>query len=73
MLYKIDYKTRSGKTGEKFVNNAADRTEAVKRFMDWFFANNPDDAVKPTATMEIEFTGDLSQIDFIDAAIAEKP
>ena len=69
MLYKIDYIRRSTMQEEsKFVNHVADQTEAVKRFMDWFFANNEGDAVKPVRSTCIEMIGDLSNVDVIDAA-----
>lgn len=72
MLFKIDYtqlSDRSRKT--KFVNHAADKTEAVTRFMDWFFRAHPRDSVLPREVTEIEFIGDLSGIDLIDGAVRE--
>lgn len=72
MLYKIDYSKRSGSNGTKWLNYADDKTDAVKRFMDWFFADNPGDAVRIDAVTSVEFTGDMSSIDLIDAELAKK-
>lgn len=57
MLYKIDYSTRSGSTATKWVNHAADKVEAMTRFMDWFFSRHSGDAVRIDQTTEVEFTG----------------
>ncbi len=73
MLYKIDYITRNkSRVGEKYVNFAADRTEGVSRFMEWFFANHPEDAVRIDHVMEIEIVGDLTGLDLIDSVAAER-
>ena len=72
MLYKIDYETRSGNSGSKWENFAADKTEAVKRFMDNFFRTNPGDAVRIDLVTEVEIIGDLSGVDFIDDAVESR-
>jgi hypothetical protein len=74
MLFMIDYTTRSAPQIKvcKFVNHASDSIEAIKRFMNWFFRNHPDDAVKLQEVTEIEFIGDLANIDIIDDIIEGK-
>lgn len=70
MLYKIDFTRRKDMSKvTKWVNHAANSTEAVTRFMDWFFRKHPDDAVKPHSVMEVELIGDMGAIDLIDEAV----
>lgn len=69
MLYQIDYTRRSDMARlTKYINHAADETEAITRFMDWFHSAHRNDAARPEKITTIEFTGDLSQMDVIDAA-----
>ena len=73
MLYKLDYTTRNKKEqGTKWVNFAADRTEAVTQFMDWFFAKQPDDAVRVELVTEVQIVGDMGAIDLIDQVAKPK-
>lgn len=70
MLYKIDYTTRNEHAvGSKWVNHAADKTEAVTRFMNNFFATHPGDAVRIELVTSVEMIGDLSNVDVLDAAL----
>jgi hypothetical protein len=69
MLYKIDYTTRNERAvGSKWMNNVADKTEAVTRFMDNFFVTHPGDAVRIELITRVDLIGDLSRLDVIDAA-----
>lgn len=69
MLYKIDYTTRNeSAVGTKWLNNVADKDEAVTRFMDNFFTAHPGDAVRIELVTLIEIIGDLDNMDVIDAA-----
>ena len=71
MLHKIDYTTRNErKAGTRWVNHAADSTEAVKRFMNDFFVRSPDDAVRIDLITTVEIAGDMSGIDLIDEAVS---
>jgi len=73
MLYKIDYTRRSDlSTGSKWVNHAADKTEAIKRFLAAFFKATKFDGIRIDLITEVEIIGDLSDIDLIDEAVAEK-
>ena len=72
MLFKVDYTKRGDgreSTDSKWVNFVADKTEALKRFMDWFFSTAPAYRVRVDGITEVEFVGDLSGIDLIDGAI----
>ena len=73
MLYLVQYTRRNKRnSGEKWVNHVADATEAVRAFYDWFFRENSTDGVKIDRVLGVEFTGDLSTIDVIDAALERK-
>jgi hypothetical protein len=73
MLYKINFRTRSNtdETHSRWVRFATDRTEAVTRFMDWFFKQAPDDAVRVEEVMEVSLVGDMSAIEAIDDATVQ--
>lgn len=67
MVYKIDYTDRNNRAlHERFVKMAADKTEAVTRFMDWFFRANPDNAVRIELITAIEFTGDMAAMESLE-------
>lgn len=72
MLFKIDYAEKSADEtvlATKWVNFASDKTEAVKRFMNWFFAEHRSSKVRIDLITEVEFVGDLTAIDAIDETI----
>ena len=74
MIYKIDYTQHSNEAvggGSKWVNNVADQTEAVKKFMNWFFETYPNQKIRLEGIMAVEFVGDMSAVDVIDAAILD--
>ena len=71
MLYKIDYTARgAGREvqGSKWVKFASDRTEAVSKFMDWFFVAHPHSKVRLDGLTDVELIGDMSAIEAIDDA-----
>lgn len=72
MLFKIDYAEKYADEtvlATRWVNFASDRTEAVKRFMNWFFAEHRSSKVRIDLITEVEFVGDLTAIDAIDETI----
>jgi len=76
MLYKIDYTIASEdgrKVATKWINHAADQTQAVKRMMNWFFENNPNSKIRLDSVMGVEITGDMSAVDVIDVLAKPHP
>ena len=61
MLFQIRYTKRSDhEQADELVDFVADQTEAVKKFMAWFFENWPGDAVRIDLVRQIEVIGDAS-------------
>lgn len=69
MLYMIDYTIADDMAMHRKFVKSGEQHEAVKTFMDWFFAENPFKRVRVDLVTTIEMTGALELADEIEHAL----